>query len=125
MISNRSMWMAVLATASLATACGGGAPAAKPANPPATTAASSGAATVAAGDFGVPECDNYMKKYVACIDSKVPEAGRAMMRQALDQQKAAWKQAASTPEGRSALATGCKAAEDQAKVAVQAYGCTW
>jgi hypothetical protein len=53
------------------------------------------------------------------------EAGRAMMRQALDQQKAAWKQAASTPEGRSALATGCKAAEDQAKMAVQAYGCTW
>jgi hypothetical protein len=67
----------VLATASLATGCGGGAPAAKPANPPATTAASSGAAAVAAGDFGVPECDNYMKKYVACIDSKVPRrAGR-------------------------------------------------
>jgi hypothetical protein len=80
---------------------------------------------VAAGDFGVPECDEYMKKYLACIESKVPEAGRAMLKASLDQQKAAWKQGASTPEGRAALATGCKAAADQTKAAVAAYGCTW
>jgi hypothetical protein len=80
---------------------------------------------VAAGDFGVPECDEYMKKYLACIESKVPEAGRAMLKTSLDQQKAAWKQAASTPEGKAGLAMGCKAATDAAKAAVAAYGCTW
>jgi hypothetical protein len=85
----------------------------------------SAAGSVAAGDFGVPECDEYMTKYLACIESKVPEAGRAMMKQSLDAQKAAWKQAASTPEGRNGLALGCKAAADQTKVAVAAYGCTW
>ncbi len=99
------------------------------ANPPATTAAASSetsaSTSVAAGDFGVPECDEYMKKYVACIEGKVPEAGRASMKQALDAQKAAWQQAASTPEGRSGLAMGCKAASDQAKTMVQAYGCSW
>lgn len=107
-------------------ACGGGSqststsqPAAKPAATTTTTAA------VAKGDFGVPECDEYMSKYLACIDSKVPEAARAMMRQGMEQTKAAWKQAASTPEGRQGLVMGCKAASDGAKQAMQAYGCTW
>jgi hypothetical protein len=123
MTRNRVLWLVALGgSAVLGARSEKPAP---PANPPATTAASSASASVAAGDFGVPECDEYMRKYLACIDSKVPEAGRAAMKQALEQQKAAWKQAAATPEGRSSLATGCKAAADQTKTAVQAYGCTW
>jgi hypothetical protein len=82
-------------------------------------------ATASAGDIGVPECDDYLKKYQACIDGKVPESGRATVRQALDQTKAAWKQAASTPQGKAGLATGCKMAHDTAKTAMGAYGCTW
>ncbi len=126
MTRNRLSWVMALAVAGLTGACGGGSqPAPPPANPPATAAAGTSAASVAAGDFGVPECDAYMKKYLACIDSKVPEAGRAMLKQSLDQQKAAWKQAASTPEGKAGLAMGCNAAAEQTKAAVAAYGCTW
>ncbi|HXB57005.1 MAG TPA: hypothetical protein VN461_19735 [Vicinamibacteria bacterium] len=99
--------------------CGGGE--SKPA--PASNAGTSAAA--AAGDIGVPECDDYIKKYQACIDGKVPETGRATVRQALDQTKAAWKQAAATPQGKAGLATGCKMALDTAKTAMGAYGCTW
>lgn len=102
--------------------CGGGdaakAPAAKP-----TGAAVAPAA--AAAEFGVPECDEYFKKYLACIDTKVPEAARAQVRQSLDQTKATWKQAAATPEGKSALAMGCTQATATAKTAMSAYGCTW
>jgi hypothetical protein len=127
MTRNRVLWLVAIGGSALLGACSE--KPAPPANPPATTAAASGAtsasASVAAGDFGVPECDEYMKKYLACIESKVPEAGRAAMKQALEQQKAAWKAAAATPEGRTGLATGCKAASDQTKTAVQAYGCTW
>jgi len=102
-------------------ACGGTSQStSKPADKPAATTA-----TVAKGDFGVPECDEYMSKYLACIDGKVPEASRAMMRQGIDQTKAAWKQAAATPEGRQGLAMSCKAASEGAKQAMQAYGCTW
>src|SRR5258708_6171374 len=79
----------------------------------------------ASADIGVPECDDYLKKYQACIDGKVPESGRATVRQALDQTKAAWKQAASTPQGKAGLATGCKMALDTAKTAMGPYGCTW
>ncbi|HXY39035.1 MAG TPA: hypothetical protein VEQ10_05165 [Vicinamibacteria bacterium] len=80
---------------------------------------------VAAGDFGVPECDSYMRKYLACIDSKVPEMARAPLKQALDQQKAAWKQAAATPQGKAALASGCSQAEAASKQSMSAYGCQW
>ena len=100
-----------------------------PPPPPATVAAQPAAAAapamVAAGDFGVPACDQYMKKYMACVDSKVPEAGRAMMRQSLEQTKAAWKQAASTPQGRDGLSMACAQAETAAKQAMSAYGCAW
>jgi hypothetical protein len=80
---------------------------------------------VAAGDFGVPECDRYMEKYLACIDSKVPKAMQAMVRQGLDQSKQAWKKAAETPQGKAGLATACTQAEAAAKQAMSAYGCSW
>ncbi len=35
-------------------------------------------------DIGVPECDQFARKYLACIE-KVPETTRAMVRQAFDQ----------------------------------------
>jgi len=89
------------------------------------TGGSGMAASVASGDFGVPECDSYMKKYLACIDSKVPEAVKGTLKQAFEQQKSAWKQAASTPQGRAALATGCSQAEATAKQSMAAYGCQW
>ena len=116
---------AALVVCVAAAACGGA-----PEKAPATTssapaAAATTAAPPAAAEFGVPECDDYLKKYLACIDSKMPEAGRAMARQTLDQTKASWKQAASTPEGKSGLVMGCKAATDSAKTSMAAYGCSF
>jgi len=110
-------------------ACGGGPKATSsqtpPAAPPATTAAAGSAASVAPGDFGVPECDQYMRKYLACIDSKVPDMVRPTLKASLDQQKQAWKKAASTPEGKAGLAAACTQMEGQSKAAMQAYGCSW
>lgn len=118
-----------LAAAIAVAACGGGAsqqqappPAPRASQAPADTSATAPAATGAA-EFGVPECDDYMAKYLACIDSKVPEAARAMVRQQLEQTKAQWKQAASTPQGKAGLAAGCQAATDAARASMAAYGC--
>jgi hypothetical protein len=115
----------------LTVGCGGGEKPAAQAPPPTmaapatTMAAPATMPAVASGDFGVAECDNYMKKYMACVDSKVPEAQRAMMRQQLEQNKMAWQQAASTPQGKAALATGCKQADQASGPAMKAYGCKW
>src|SRR5215208_941052 len=88
-----------------------------PPPPPATVAAQpAGAApVVAAGDFGVPACDQYMRKYMACVDSKVPQSGKAVMRQSMEQTKAAWKQAAVSAQGREGLAMACAQAEAAAR----------
>ena len=109
-----------VAVAVLSVACGGSKP-----GPAANQASSTGTAKAGAAEFGVPECDSYMNKYVACVESKVPQATRAMMMQQLEQTKAAWKQAASTPQGKAALAQGCSQAEAAAKQAMSAYGCSW
>src|SRR5262245_19994289 len=82
-------------------ACGGGSAPASSATPAST------AKPGALAGFGVPECDDYLTKYEACINSKVPEAGRAMIRQQLDATRAQWQQAASAPQGKQSLATGC------------------
>ncbi len=66
----------------------------------------------ASGDkIGVAECDDYITKYEACI-GKVPAAGKPAMEQAFKAQRDAFKQAASTPEGKAALKTQCKTALD-------------
>jgi hypothetical protein len=121
----KKLALCALGLALTISACSGGnAPAAKAtAAPPAATTAQAPAAS-AAGDIGVPECDDYIAKYSACLDSKVPEAGRAALRQAFDQTKAAWKQAATTQAAKDALAMGCKQALEASKAAVAAYGCS-
>lgn len=108
--------VAVLAVATLA-ACGGGASSQPPAESSASTAP-------AAAQFGTPECDSYISKYLACID-RMPEAARAPARQTLVQTRTAWQQAAATEQGRAALAMTCKAASDAAGPSLQAYGCSW
>ncbi|HEY7410144.1 MAG TPA: hypothetical protein VII13_05355 [Vicinamibacteria bacterium] len=116
---------AVCLAATLAVACGGGAPQQQAAPPPTQAAAAAPAPAAAAGEFGVAECDDYVNKYIACIDSKVPEASRTMVRQQLDLTRSQWKQAPATPEGKAAMAAGCKAATDAARTAMAAYGCTF
>ena len=80
-----------------------------------------GGAVAAAGVTGVAECDEYMNKVMACIDSKIPEAQRAAVKQGIDASKASW--AAVTD--KAALASTCKMAMDQAKAAYSAMGCTF
>jgi hypothetical protein len=105
----------------------------KPAAPPATTApaatvapaTTAPAATVASSDFGVPECDEYMNKWMACVDSKVPAEHRATYKSAIEQSKTSWKQAASTPQGKQSLAMACTQQLAATKQALAAYNCSW
>ncbi len=112
----------VVGALSVVVGCTGGDKAEKPAQ---TANAAASPAAQAAGSIGVPECDTYMTKYRECIESKVPDSAKATVRQSLDQATAAWKQAAATPEGRTGLAQACKQATDAARMAMQAYGCSF
>lgn len=95
----------------------------KPANATTETAKTE---TASAGDkIGVSECDEYITKYEACVNSKVPEAQRAMFKSQFETMRKSWKDAAATPQGKAGLATGCKAALDTAKQSMSAFSCAW
>src|SRR2546423_14855182 len=86
--------------------------------------ASSG--TTASGDkIGVPECDDYIAKYEACVRGKVPEAARAALESSLKTARENWKKAAENAQSRGNLAAACKQARDAAAASMKAYGFTW
>ena len=74
---------------------------------------------------GVPECDEYIAKYEACINSKVPEAQRAMFKTSFETMRKSWKESAANPQSKAALASGCKQALDTAKQSMSAFSCDW
>ena len=102
-----------LAIGALMLACGGGAD---------TT---NGGATASGDKIGVAECDEFIQKYEACVNSKVPESARSMVKANLETMRNAWKKAAETPQGKTSLAQGCKTALEQAKTTMGSYGCSW
>jgi hypothetical protein len=111
-----SLFSVCLVLCAIMLACGGG-----------DSANTGGANTTAAsGDkIGVAECDEYIQKYEACVNSKVPESARSMVKANLDTMRGAWKKAAETPQGKAGLAQGCKTALEQAKTSMGSYGCSW
>jgi hypothetical protein len=93
-----------------------------------TTAASTPATTTTASTgekIGVPECDDFISKYDACVSSKVPEAARAQYKSAVDQWRASWKKLAENPATKGTLAAACKQAAEQQAAALKSYGCSW
>ncbi len=95
-------------------------------NKPANTTTNVPKTETATGDkIGVAECDEYIEKYEACINSKVPEAQRAMLKSSFEAQRNAFKTAAANPQAKAGLATGCKQAIETAKQSMSAYSCAW
>ena len=90
-----------------------------------STAASNTSAAATGDKIGVAECDEYIAKYEACLNSKVPEAMRATYKGAFETARKMWRDAAATPQGKAGLAQACRTALDQAKQAFNSYGCSW
>ena len=74
---------------------------------------------------GVAECDDFIRKYEACINDKVPAMAHSMLKSHLEAMRDGWKKAAETPQGRVALKQGCKMAVERAKTSMSGYGCSW
>ena len=73
--------------------------------------------------LGVPECDEYLTKYEACISGHVPAAAQDALKKSLDATRAGWKQAIDAG-GKASLAAACKQMTDSARTSLKAYGCT-
>lgn len=84
---------------------------------PATTTASTSGASI-----GVPECDDFLKKYDSCA-AKVPEMVRAQYENAGKEMRDQWKKWAENPQTKGSLASTCKQAADAQATAWKMYGC--
>jgi hypothetical protein len=91
-----------------------------------TTTTTTTTTTASSGEkIGIPECDDFIAKYDACVSSKVPEAQQAQLKSAVDQWRASWKKLAANPATKGTLAAACKQASEQQAAALKSYGCTW
>lgn len=94
----------------------------------AATAATSPATTTAAtaGEkIGVPECDEFIAAYDACVSSKVPESARAQYKTAIEQWRSSWSKLAANPNTKATLAAACKQSAESARASMKSYGCTF
>lgn len=99
-------------------------------NKPATTTNSSSSttnskssSTSSAEKIGVPDCDDFLTKYDACVSGKVPAAQQAQYKDSIEQSRKAYRLAAANPMTKAALAAQCKQALDSAKTSMKSYGC--
>jgi hypothetical protein len=91
-----------------------------------TTTSTPATTTTSAGDkIGVPECDDFIAKYEACVSNKVPEIARAQFQGAVKQWKDSWKKLAENPQTKGTLAAACKQAKEQQEAALKTYGCSF
>ena len=91
------------------------------ASTPATTTT-----TASAGDkVGVPECDEFLAKYEACVSGKVPELARAQYQSSLKQLRESWKKLAENPQTKGTLTSVCKQSKEQTEAALKTYGCSF
>jgi hypothetical protein len=91
-----------------------------------TTSPATTTTTSTSGEkIGVPECDDFIAKYDACVSSKVPEMARAQYKATIDQWRASWKKLADDPATKGTLAAACKDAAEKQAAALKPYGCSW
>ena len=99
-------------------------PAATTSTPAATTTTPSTTTSAGTGErIGVPECDDYLTKYEACVSGKIPEASRAAYTSTLARTREQWKKLADNPQTRPTLVQACKMATEQSKTTMKSFGC--
>lgn len=79
------------------------------------------------GKIGIPECDDYVEKFEACVNNKVPEGQRANFMSSFNSMRESWKAiaVANNPQAKAALAAGCKQSMEASKKTMSSFACNW
>jgi hypothetical protein len=73
---------------------------------------------------GVAECDEYITKFMACMEQQ-PETNRETMRAGFESTRQAWRAAAGTEQMRKELAAACRTALAAARRSPATKKCKW
>lgn len=107
----------VTAFALLMAGCGGESTEA----PPAAAAEPAPAAT-RSGEFGVAVCDDFLRRYAACIE-RAPAEAQGSMRTALETWRGTWKPLLANPLLRDVLVQSCTTAAGTVEGQLRGHGC--
>ncbi len=77
------------------------------------------------GKIGIAECDEYIKKFEACVNTKVPESQRPNFMSSFNNMRQVWKVAADNPQIKPTVAGSCKQALEASKKSMSSFACTW
>ncbi len=72
--------------------------------------------------IGIPECDDFIARYNACISDHVPEAKKVEYKENIDAFARAWKQQMANTD-KNVVAAACKRHSDAAREKMKPFGC--
>jgi len=72
--------------------------------------------------IGIPECDDFIAKYNACISDHLPEAKKAEYKENIDAFARTWKQLMANSD-KNTVAAACKRHSDMARENMKSFGC--
>ena len=78
-----------------------------------------------AQEIGIPACDDFIAKYVACVSGKIPATAQTEFTNALAQWRADWKKLAADPNNNMILTGICNQMQEQSKASFTPYGCAF
>ncbi len=87
--------------------------------------ATSTPAAAAGEKIGVPECDEFIAAYEACISNKVPAESRAQFNSSVAAWRKSWRSLANDARSKPTLVQVCKSSMEQARTSMKVYGCTF
>ncbi len=90
-----------------------------------TSTSTAETASTSSDKIGVPECDDFIAKYDACVSGKVPEMVRAQYKEAIARTRNEMRTRANDPATKSTMASYCKQALEQAKTSLTPFNCAW
>ena len=78
--------------------------------------------TTGSENIGIPECDDFIAKYNACISDHVPAAKRVEYKENIDAFARAWKQQMANTD-KNVVAAACKRHSDITREKMKPFGC--
>ena len=72
--------------------------------------------------IGIPECDDFIARYNACISDHVPAAKKVEYKENIDAFARAWKQQTANTD-KNVVAAACKRHSDAARETMKPFGC--
>ena len=122
-MSAKTIFIVLVVSVSFLNGCAGLVTRSNSNSKPAKGSGNSAAATVSSSEkIGIPECDDFIAKYNACISDHVPEAKKVEYKENIDAFARTWKQMTANAD-KNVVAAACKRNSEMTREKMKQFGC--